>query len=89
MKPSSIRLVKVKEMSEKLPKFQSVHKVIEEMQERVDKLEKSLKPLRESKVTYPNHIAIKEENIKRLEKELEETKRSLEILKNLSWVKKA
>ena len=75
-------------MSEKLPKFQSVYQLIDEMQEHADKLEKLLKLLRESDVTHPNHIEIKEENIKKLEKELGETKRSLEILKNLSWVKK-
>ena len=82
--------VKVKEeMTEKLPKSPTVYQRIEKMQERVDKLEKSLKPLRESKVTHPNHIAVKEANIKKLEKELAETKRSLKILKNLSWVRKA
>jgi len=76
-------------MSGKLPKFQTVYELIDKMQEHTDKLEKLLKLLRESDVTHPNHIKIKEENIKRLEKELAETKRSLEILKNLSWVKKA
>ena len=75
-------------MSERLPKFQSVRQLIEEMKGYVDRLESTLKLLRESDVTHPNHIKIKEENIKRLEKELEETKRSLETLKNLSWVKK-
>ena len=75
-------------MSKKSLKSSTVHEIIEEMQEYADKLKKNLKGLRENEVTHPNHIKIKKENIKTLEKKLEEIERSLKKLENLSWVKK-
>jgi len=79
---------RVKEMRKKSLQFSTVYEIIEEMQGYVNELEKLLKFLRESEVTHPKHIEIKEENIKKLERELEETKCSVKTLKNLSWVKK-